>query len=315
MYLRLGNQSVLVRGAYAALLMDFYSGKMQRISLGVADLLDETVNRDDFIEITDMSQQESGVLTILKDRGFLHEVCARKSNQFSVDWIYPTFPTIRTISIELDGISNELASKFIEFVVSANQSFGMCSVVLLCIESDRTTVDQMVNTLLQRTKFLIINVVVQESRLTEFSEVARAESERTIISAAPPDNIPGHQNFHAQAVNKASFFCRHDYYHLLKVMGESYGCFHINKCGDVFPETMETNHKVGHIDLLSLDSLGNILDRSIPYWNVKKTDRRKCVDCEYRFVCPNPLSARSDKLDLYSEPGNCGYSPAKGVWA
>ena len=287
---------------------------MQRISLDAADLVDEMVLQDSLSGHREVSPEEIAVISRLKQRGFLSDVYATHSLAFSADWAYPKFPVLRTLSIDFDGNSTENINQFVEFAIACNSRMGMPSVVIFVSAGGHHAVAKAVDTLIGRSNFIVVTLIVQETQLTKFRAMFKHISPRVQIVAAPLSNIPGHRSSRPPAVSKSSFFCRQDYYHLLCIASESYGCLHVDKYGDIYPETMEVHHKVGHITSLSLDSIESLIDSSVSYWRTGKSEREKCSDCEYRFVCPNSLAARKNKENLLSEPTNCSYLPDRGIW-
>lgn len=313
MPLRLGNQTVIVRGKYAALLMDFSRGAMQRISLGAADLIDELVEQDTESDRT-LLPAEVDVVSKLEERSFLHHVRARRSRKFSVDWNHPVYPVVRTLSVEFSGMPIVHMDRLLECLLQWHRTRGILNVAIFCIEAEASAVGSIVATILERSERLIVDLVVPESRKAEFIDIFKASDERVQVTVAPMDNIPGSKFFSHPFVSKASFFCRQDFYHLTKAASESYGCLHIDRNGDIWPDPMESHFKVGEMGSVIANTLDVVLEQSIPYWKANKIGRSKCGDCEYRFVCPNPASTRVDPLDLDSEPGNCRYSPEVGAW-
>lgn len=311
MHLKFANQTVVVRGDYAALLMDFYGGKMQRISLAAADLL-STATQGNVFDPSGFSDAENSVLSKLKERGFLHHVCADNSRMYTAGWTLSTFPILRTLSIEIDTLSPENLAKSIDFALASHRYTNMYNVAIFCVTSSYQDVFRVAALLLSGSEHLIVDIVVPSTLLSEFSQSLTIDHQRIRISALPQDRIPGKEQFQIPPVDKRSFFCRQDFYSLLRISGESNGCLHVGRNGDVFPDPYEADVRVGHISSLNLDQ---VLDSSAHYWGSTKDHRAKCRGCEYRFACPNTIAARSDRADFHSAPKNCSYHPAKGVWA
>lgn len=311
MHLKFANQTVLVRGDYAALLMDFYGGKMQRISLAAADLL-RAATEGSVFDPSGFTEEESSVLSKLRERGFLHHVCSENSRVYSADWTVPTFPILRTLSVEVDALSPKQLDQSIDFALLSHQYTNMYNVVIFCVNSSPQDLSRIAAPLISGSEHLIVDIIIPSSRQREFADLLEMDNQRIRVNALAQDKIPGTEQFQIPPVDKRSFFCRQDFFSLLHIAGESNGCLHIRGNGDVFPDPFESEVSVAHINSLSLQQA---LDSSAHYWGATKDKREKCSGCEFRFACPNTIAARRDRSDFNSTPSNCSYNPETGAWS
>lgn len=325
---RLGNQVVLVQGKHAAALYDLFAGRIQRISTGLGDLMSSGVLRErrDGASAGGLPEQLSAKLV---ERGFLETCKDNGAEDYRFEHAVPRFPPLRTLSFEV-GRDTRLAdlARAQRLIFEAIETFSLGSFAFLLRQGFALT---------DELKLLALEVLAREGYvLCEFwgeAEGVLEELQACLRSAghgnrAFVSTVSGGANHETglsedgrrfvwgskSALSASALTCRPDVYHLLMTRGESFGCLHFDQEWRVYPDVSERNHQVGMTwDRTGLRSLLACagLDR---YWRFGKDKREKCRDCELRYACPNPLSSRSNPLDLASAPSNCGYSLERGAW-
>ena len=69
----------------------------------------------------------------------------------------------------------------------------------------------------------------------------------------------------------------------------------------------------GHVDTTGFK---DVLDNSsfTKKWKIKKDDIKVCMDCEFRYICPDCRAFKEQPGDEFSKPLKCGYDPYTGEW-
>lgn len=309
MVLRLAAQTALVRGRYAALLMDIYRGRMQRISLEVADLID-SLALGDGTNLPQLGVPEAAIIERLVERGFISKFRACFASSYAVDAKYPECPIVRTISFNSSAPFIEAAA---QLAIECHRELGLYNVLILVPDQVSSQLSCVIKTLLACSPYLIVDLVMRQVEINRFPGELTADSRRIRLTPLPPGE--GDENeFGIPTVGKDSIYCRSDLYQVLRIYNESFGCIHIDNEGHVFPDLLEKSFAAGDFRSLTIDSLRNGIDELQHYWSVNKDQRKKCSGCEFRYACPNTLAARSVESDLRSEPANCNYQVETGIW-
>lgn len=324
---RLGNQVALVNGRYASALYDLASGRIQRISVGMGELL-----ADDCRRLNKNLCNKNALMTqlsaALAERKFLEECIGNVPENYSFDHVYPRFPPLRTISFHVGYKTNsEDLSKAEQVICDAISKFSLGSFAfLICDEFQLAAeVRGLAERVLSKFQFVLCEfwcVDSEEAGSIGRSKIKQRYRNRVLIAdiknskcdsagiTEDSDRLIWPCN---SKINVSMFICRPDYYHLLKKHGESYGCIHFDSEWNVFPDVSEFEYCVGAFDDFSSIEEVVIDKRLIEYWGFSKDKRWKCQDCEFRYACPNPLSRRVG-VGLESQPSGCDYDLERGVW-
>ncbi len=317
---RLSNQVVMVHGKYSSALYDLFGGKIQRISRGLAEALE---NRGGEMEGGEGESAELYILVArLMERGFL---CgdAKGAESLRFENKYPRLPSIRTISFEVGGGTGvKEFARIVRIIEEAYEWYGLCSFAF-CIDFDKEgleRLDRLVFSLLRRLKFSVCEFWFgdDESFLHMKNGVAMASYRERIALVdvrgfnQEADDRKALKGWGAE-VDKSDFVCSSDFFFLVKNWGESYGCIHFDKSFNAYPDVSELDYFMAPSGDGGLKEILN-KGRLQKYWGVNKDARDKCRDCEYRYACPNPLSKRSVPEILTSAPSNCSYDLEPGLW-
>jgi radical SAM protein with 4Fe4S-binding SPASM domain len=326
---RLGNQVVLVRGKHASALYDLHRGRVQKIANGLADLMTDAAGNDGTLPPEERAIVEQS-LARLASRKFVESDRgngAAPVEAFTADWTHPQLPLVRTVSMEVDAATTpETLASMRRLVLDASARAGLCSFAFVGGSGSMARVLGLAEDLLAGVEFSLCEFWSDAPEVLAAVDSSGLRSRypgRVIVAdASPGDSSSGITESGTRATQRGGdgigpghFICRADYYHLLRNFSESHGCLHVDNQGDVYPDVSEQDYCIGALSRLGdLESLlGNA--RLLTYWNFGKDQRGKCSDCEFRYVCPNPLSMRADAGDLASAPGNCSYDLEAGAWA
>ncbi|WP_374013714.1 hypothetical protein [Pseudoxanthomonas koreensis] len=324
---RLGNQVVLVHGAHASALYDLFDGRIQRVSSGLGKVLEGVDGHADVPGKYDASVLES-LLRRLAERGFLERCQGNGGQRYSFDSKVPRFPPLRTLSFEIgSGTTAEDFGRILNFIADASRRFSLGSFAFLVGGSCDPAggLEAVVASGLRHARFSICELWCASEAVGRFKALrSRLPHPGRVFVSEACDPVHGTIGVDEGGVRSvwdwdagllpSAMVCRADYYHLLGMYAECYGCLHFDRDWNVFPDVSEMDFFIGRPGAgVGLDDLLRD-ERLLGYWKVGKDRRDKCRDCELRYACPNPLSRRSRPDRLGSAPANCSYDLERGRW-
>lgn len=300
---------------------DFYSGKIQRISRALGDILSSP---DGIPE----NAAPSELIDKLVSRGFLTSHRGNSPESYLFEHTAPRLPPLRTISFSVgQGCDVEYLRRAKKLIIEAIENFSLGSFAFL-IHKDFTSVRNLTETangILSECKFTLCEFWCHDpasEALIKSSKKLMKHAGRILFSEVinTSDALPGVSKDGRRLLRDwnsgqslTALNCRPDFYHLIKVCSESYGCLHFNEQWIVFPDVTEEFYDAGVAT--ATDGIESIMNRKRinKYWNHGKDKREKCRDCELRYACPNPLSKRMERSNLSSAPSNCSYDLRRGA--
>jgi radical SAM protein with 4Fe4S-binding SPASM domain len=315
---RLGNQVEIVRGKHAAALYDYFGGRVQRIPLAAAPLLEQPA-------IGELAPDDIGSAFFqgLVERNYVQPVGDHPGEPFRTEWTLPLLPPLRTLSVDLDRHVDALAiDRVVGLVAEAVAGFGLLNVVLV-VDGEPESLPGLAARLLALDPHLMLELLCSDAAWRTV-EVPASDPPRLIrIDSAVQGAVPDYQHRegrrtavrHAMPMSPEMLIGNFAYFHLLKEHGESHGCLHVDAVLRVFPDICERDYALAdlRVEPRTVAELVND-ERTQRYWSAAKDRREKCRDCEFRYACPNPVAHRSDADDLASAPFNCGYDLETGRW-
>jgi hypothetical protein len=315
---RLGNQIEVVRGKHAAALYDHYRGRVQRIPLDAASLLEGPA----LAELTP-EDVSSGFFQGLMQRGYVQPVREYPGEPFRAEWSLPLLPPLRTLSMELgESLPESALDRMLGLAAEAVAEFGLLNFVIVAA-GNPTSLPEFVARLLALDPQLMVELLCAETAWQSLA-VPPSDASRVIrIEAAPQAAAPEYQarqgtrssSYVGTRLTAEMLVGNYAYFHLLRQHGESHGCLHVDARLCVFPDICERDYLLADLrrePKTVADIIGD--QRTQRYWSAAKDGREKCRDCEFRYACPNPVAHRSDASDLASAPHNCGYVLETGRW-
>ncbi|MCO7224501.1 hypothetical protein [Pleionea sp. CnH1-48] len=317
------------KGKRHALIMDLSKQRFQQMPLGVVYLLDYLSGKPKNItQIQNMFQKQreqvSSYVDYLIENGWI-TTSSDKNQDRHEESSTSTHRVIQSLYVKLDGqTSLEWLSRIIVglrkhnvvknliFVISEQSDLERLS-YLDAIDTTSTLGFQSIGL------FITANDYYLESHRALFSniELIICDSdfkERYLSKNTEDESYKIIELSDILDVSVNRFTC--DFFSYQKCVDGSKGMesLYIDLNKNVYPHPLESSYKLGQAH--TIEQLETTLKSSKAniYQKVSKNKVAKCRDCEYRFVCQNPVWSRSDREDLYSEPTNCNYNPIKGRW-